>query len=98
MLSTCAEFYLGSMLDLMSVLPRDESQKSNTSAVHIRSSDNRDCEPIFSGTQNNAFIFLADLTMRRHILVKVGYLRAASYGSNCSLSGMILLKKIVRAI
>ena len=93
MLSTCAGFFLEIMSDLIPVLNRDEIEKSKVAAAEKISSDYQGCERFLSGALKGAFIFQSDFVRLLNIPVKIDFLRAASYGSSCSISGKIQLKK-----
>ncbi len=77
------------MSDLIAVLTGDEIEMP---AVRV-------APKISSGYQGRVliligvFIFLSNLARLLGILVKIGFLRAANYGSNSSISGKIQLKK-----
>lgn len=86
------------MSDLIPVLTRDEIEKSKVAAVEKISSDYQGCPRFLSGSLKGVFIFHSDFARQFSIPVKIDCLRAASYGSSCSISGKIQLKKTLRSI
>ena len=81
------------MPDLTPALPRDEIVKLVAILVRKISSDHMEHKLNLICILNGAFLILSDLVRQLSIPIKIDFLRVASYGSDSSTSGKILLNK-----
>ncbi len=71
------------------LITREAVQEQVIRIADLISNDYANEEPVLVGLLKGATVFLADLIRRISIPVKIDFIRAASYGSNMTSSGMI---------
>ena len=81
------------MPDLIPALPRDEIVKLVAILARKISSDHMEHKLNLICILNGAFLILSDLVRQLSIPIKIDFLRVASYSSDSSTSGKILLNK-----
>ncbi len=93
MLDTASTRCLVTMAELISVLSKEDIERSIAGIAEQISADYRGRKPILVGVLKGAFVFLSDLIRQLTIPVKIDFIRTASYGDETSSSGTVSLTK-----